>query len=172
MYLNIINACVVACFQIPVMPLFIQIVIFFDLEVNEVIEVYSSNKVSSLLFSYDDNTFTASFLSITASGKVLNEQQSPSSVIWEIFHVSVQKSYFLPIKPEAGIVPSNSCHDLQRSNVLSSHHMVQQDLQGSGGAGESNELFHITFVSHNLGCGFSLSFEFPPSSVCLTTEFV
>lgn len=51
--------------------------------------MYSSNKVSSLLFSYDDNTFTASFLSITASGKVLNEQQSPSSVIWEIFHVSV-----------------------------------------------------------------------------------
>ena len=56
---------------------------------------------------------------------------------------------FSPIKPEAGIIPSNFCHDLQRSNVLSSHHTVPQDLQGSGGAGESNRLIHITFVSHN-----------------------
>ena len=114
--------------------------------------MYSSNKVSSLLFSCDDNTFTASFLSITASGKVLNEQQSPSSVIWEIFHVTMlvcRRAIFLPIKPEAGIVPSNFCHDLQRSNVLSSHHTVPQDLQGSGGAGEPNGLIHITFVSHN-----------------------
>ena len=60
-----------------------------------------------------------------------------------------RRAIFLPIKPEAGIVPSNFCHDLQRSNVLSSHHTVQQDLQGSGGAGESNRLIHITFVSHN-----------------------
>ena len=69
---------------------------------------------------------------MTGSGNVLNEQQSPSSVICNIDDVYACTIHFYKIQPETGIGLSISYHALQKSNAVSSRHMVRLDPRGSG----------------------------------------